>query len=253
MLTKGRQKIILRVLQERGSVTVSELTALLDSSESTIRRDLHAMDSEGLLNKVHGGATAIESAPFSTRESTIGLKRTQQLAEKQAIGKLAAGLVGREDFVFVDSGSTTEALAAAIADPAALAAIYVTNGLIQAELLLRKGCTVYVLEGRLRAETEAIVGSGTMLSLEKYQFTMGFFGTNGIDLERGYTTPDVEESQIKTSAFARCEKPFVLADASKFNQITPVTFGDLAGATIVTDRLPDARYGRYTTIMEANK
>lgn len=76
MLTKGRQKIILRVLQERGSVTVSELTALLDSSESTIRRDLHAMDSEGLLNKVHGGATAIESAPFSTRESTIGLKRT---------------------------------------------------------------------------------------------------------------------------------------------------------------------------------
>ena len=58
MLTKGRQKIILRVLQERGSVTVSELTALLDSSESTIRRDLHAMDSEGLLNKVHGGATA---------------------------------------------------------------------------------------------------------------------------------------------------------------------------------------------------
>lgn len=138
------------------------------------------MDAEGLINKVHGGATARIGNLFSTRESEIGMKRTQFKQEKTAIGKKAAGLIETDDFVYIDAGTTTEALARAIVGPSKTGAIYVTNGLIQAEILMHNGCTVYVLEGRLRSETEAIVGSGAINSLRKYQFTAGFLGQTAL-------------------------------------------------------------------------
>ena len=127
-----------------------------------------------------------------------------------------------------------------------------TNGLIQAEILMHNGCTVYVLEGRLRSETEAIVGSGAINSLRKYQFTAGFFGANGVDYNLGYTTPDIEESEVKRDAFNRCLKTYVLADHSKFNHITPVTFGKLSDAVIITDQLIDKRYRQRVKILEAD-
>lgn len=252
MLTEERQAIILQNIKEKGSMTVAELSDLLHISESTVRRDLSAMDSEGLINKVHGGATARIGNLFSTRESEIGMKRTQFQQEKAAIGKKAASLIEPDDFVYIDAGSTTEALARAIVGPSKTSAIYVTNGLIQAEILLHNGCTVYVLEGRLRSETEAIVGSGAINSLKKYQFTIGFFGTNGVDYNLGYTTPDIEESEVKRDAFSRCLKTYVLADHSKFNHITPVTFGNLSDAVIITDKLIDKRYKQRVKILEAD-
>lgn len=251
MLTEERQAIILQNIKEKGSMTVAELSSLLKISESTVRRDLTAMDAEGLINKVHGGATARIGKLFSTRESELAQKRTQFQDEKNAIGREGAKLIQADDFVYIDAGSTTEALAHAVVSRGKSEAVFVTNGLIQAEVLLHAGCTVYVLEGRLRPETEAIVGSGAIQSLRKYQFTIGFFGTNGVDFNLGYTTPDIEEAEVKRDAFSRCLKTYVLADHSKFNHITPVTFGKLSDAAVITDQMPDHRYKQRVKIVEA--
>ncbi|MDD4692318.1 DeoR/GlpR family DNA-binding transcription regulator [Eubacterium aggregans] len=247
MLTEERQGIILEVLNERGAITVGELTDILETSESTIRRDLTTLGEQGLLKKVHGGATALESSAYSASEKDVRFKQSQYGDEKHAIGKRAADIIKPEDFVYIDAGTTTEALVEAITETQA---VYVTNGLVHAEKLLRKGCSVYVPGGRLRPETEAIVGAEALEAIGKYHFTIGFFGTNGIDIRAGYTTPDVGEARIKQEAFGRCRCAYVLADASKFNQITPVTFGQLEGARIITNAIPDLRYQQVTEIVE---
>ena len=89
-------------------------------------------------------------------------------------------------------------------------------------------------------------------SLSKYNFTKGFFGTNGIDDRFGFTTPEVRESTIKMQALKRCRKRYILADASKFGQIATITFGQLDEAEVLTDNIPE-RYQHFTNIREVTK
>ena len=88
--------------------------------------------------------------------------------------------------------------------------------------------------------------------LERYQFTHGFFGTNGISLEDGYTTPDIDEARTKTKALTRCRKSYILADNSKFGQMSPVTFAALTEAVIVTNELTDKQYQSITRVIEVD-
>lgn len=250
MLTEERYNIILNTLRERQAVTVSELTELLNSSESTVRRDLAALDEMGQLRKVHGGATALEGSSFSTSENDVLFKQTQYGAEKRTMGAYASRMIGRDDFVYIDAGTSTEALVDAITETGAT---FVTNGIIHAEKLLRKGCEVYVLGGYLKRGTEAIIGEEALMSLDKYNFTLGFFGTNGVDIKNGFTTPDVGEAMIKEKAYNKCLNAYVLCDPSKFNKITPVTFGKLEKGIVITTVLDDPRYRKYTKILEANQ
>ena len=102
MLTEERFAEILRMLGEEKSVTVQELTERLATSESTIRRDLTALAEKGLLVKVHGGATALEM-DYTTKDVEITSRMTQNVDEKSLIGKYAASLIEKEDFVYLDS------------------------------------------------------------------------------------------------------------------------------------------------------
>ena len=79
------------------------------------------------------------------------------------------------------------------------------------------------------------MGASTMKSLSRYHFSKGFFGTNGIDLMNGFTTPDSEEAAIKELAMERCQMSYVLSDHSKFNKVYHVTFGQINDAVIITD------------------
>ena len=112
---------------------------------------------------------------------------------------------------------------------------YITNGLMQAQQLTLKGFHVVCLGGEVRNITGACVGANTMKSLSRYHFSKGFFGTNGIDLMNGFTTPDSEEAAIKELAMERCQMSYVLSDHSKFNKVYHVTFGQINDAVIITD------------------
>ena len=148
MLAEERFAQILALMAEKRTATVQELCEALNASESTIRRDLNELDRLGKVNKVHGGATLPDSQ-FRADEPTMAAKESLAVAEKRAIANAAAALITAEDFVYLDAGSTTLALARAVSGPA-LDAAYVTNGVAHARLLAQKGCRVCLPGGLLR-------------------------------------------------------------------------------------------------------
>lgn len=246
MLAEERFREILKIVNDKKTVTVQELTVLLQTSESTIRRDLTTLHQRGALIKVHGGATTAESETM-TRDADLSLRSTLNKEAKAVIGKYAASLIREDDFVYLDAGSSVDVMIDYITESGAL---YVTNSVSHAQKLLKKGMRVFLIGGELKAVTEAIVGAEAVEGLKKYHFTKGFFGTNGADAVSGYTTPDITEALVKEKAMQQCRKNYVLSDSSKINQISSVTFADFQSAQLITTKLQDESYKKYTNIME---
>ena len=246
MLTQERYQQILNLLAQKKAVTVTELTQALGASEATVRRDLNALHELGRLNKVHGGATAL-TGTFSAAEDDMTTKSTRNMEEKTAIGVYAASLIKDDDFVYIDAGTTTERLIDALGESRAS---FVTNGFGHAQRLARRGLKTYILGGAFKAATDAVVGAVACKSLQRYNFTKCFLGTNGVSPEAGFTTPDAEEAMLKAEAVARSYMAYVLADHSKFGVVAPVTFAALEKNCIITDRLADESYRSFTIIKE---
>ena len=233
MLAEERLKRITELVNERGSVTVAELMDQLGASESTIRRDLNSLDAMGELIKVYGGAMS-NTTSFKMRDDEVDNRRVMNMEQKKQIARYAAGLVRSDDLVYIDAGTTTEYISEYITEKGA---IYVTNAVTHAHKLAKAGCEVYLIGGRLKSATEAIVGAKAIEMLRDYNFTIGFWGTNGINKKNGFTTPDAEEAGVKRVSFESCKKPYILADSTKFDSISPVKFADFEAASIITDRV----------------
>lgn len=244
MLTEERYSKILKILESNGSVTVLDLVKELNISESTIRRDLVALDSTGQLIKVHGGAISKSGVRSSIEEKFIH-KKELNLEAKKKIGKYAAELIKTDDFVYIDAGTTTECIIDSIKTKDAT---FITNAIGHARLLAERGFKVYVLGGEFKPTTEAIVGEEALASLDKYNFTKGFFGTNGISVKQGFTTPDLKEALVKQKAMENCKDVYVLADDSKFSKISNVSFGSFNKAHVITTKLTQDIYKKYDNI-----
>ncbi|MBQ1393942.1 MAG: DeoR/GlpR transcriptional regulator [Lachnospiraceae bacterium] len=246
MLSEERHSVILQLLQERKAVTVTEFTKILGISESTIRRDLNTLAGMGKINKVHGGATVIEEER-KTIEENVAEKEVKNVEEKNKIVKYAAGLIRDDDFIYLDAGTTTGKLIDCIKRTKA---VFVTNGIFHAKRLTQKGIKVFLLGGELKLSTEAMIGMTALDALKQYNFTKAFLGANGIHEQYGFTTPDPAEAMIKKEVMNRSFMRCVLADSSKFGQISSVSFGNLSQACIVTDQLKNKKYADYTVIRE---
>ena len=119
-----------------------------------------------------------------------------------------------------------------------------------ASKLADRGFTAFVISGQLKKSTAAIIGTYAVESLQSYNFTKGFFGTNGISLQAGFSTPDPTEACVKKTAIKHCQQAYILADSTKFDQITPITFANLKDAVIITDVLKNKKYLDYTNVLE---
>lgn len=247
MLAEDRLEKIVALVNEHGSITAADLMQLLDASESTIRRDLTRLAQMGRIVKVHGGATAVTRTVVSS-DQTVYEKYSVRLEEKTAIARFAATLIGPDDFVYIDAGSTTERFVDFITETRAT---YFTNSISVAHTLLSRGCRVLVPAGELKPVTEALVGEQTVDTLRRYHFTIGFFGANGATPDEGFTTPETGEALVKATALTQTLRPYVLCDSSKFSMVSPVTFADFDDATVVTDVLP-ADLEEYTNIIVAS-
>ena len=223
MLTEDRFSRILAVVDAEGSVTVTDLVRRLETSESTIRRDLTAMHKKGLLTKVYGGAISLKRPELMVRDEKIVNRKAMYAEEKEKIAKYAASLIGPEDFVFLDAGTTTEMMIDYIT---ARQAVFVTHAVSHALRLAALDVRVILLGGEVKSVTETAVGEETLEYLEKFRFTKGFFGTNGISLENGFSTPDPKEAAIKTKALYASRRSYILADESKFGVESNVRFAD---------------------------
>mgnify|MGYP001130531589 CR=1 FL=1 len=246
MLAEERFSEILKLVNEHKTITVQELTELLDMSESTIRRDLTTLHKKGKLIKVHGGATAVNMAQY-TRDESVAVRQDLNIDEKVQIGKYASSLIEKDDFVYIDAGTTTDFLIDFLTEQDA---VYVTNGIMHAKKLTQKGCIVYLIGGELKEATLALVGEEAMKTLGRYHFTKGFFGTNGVDKKHGFTTPDPAEAMIKKAAMERCRTCYILADSSKIGQIAPVTFAKFDQAKLITTELTDKDLKKEKNIVE---
>ena len=212
MLTEQRFERILERLKVKKSITVAEITEDLGISESTARRDITALDKAGKLTKVFGGAVAAEHT-YEMKEPTVA-----------------------HDFVYLDAGTSVGYMVEFLAKKRAA---FVTNAVAHAQRLAAQGNRVLLIGGELKSSTEAVVGAQAIELLRKYHFTKGFFGTNGITKEEGFTTPDVGEAQVKQTAVQQCQKSYILADSTKFGNISAVTFAPFSGSVILTEETVD--------------
>lgn len=212
MLTEKRQEEILKLLNAQGSVTVQDLKERFDASESTIRRDLTVLHKKGALIKVFGGAVQADLA-IDAADAQVSLRQKQHMEEKIRIARYAASLIKPDDFVYLDAGTTTGAMIPFIEEKSAF---FVTNAVSHGLRLVERGFRAAVLGGEIKASTEAVVGNEAYLSLKKYHFTKGFWGTNGVSRISGFTTPDPNEALIKEFAMERTREPYVLCDSSNF-------------------------------------
>lgn len=247
MLSEQRYEKILALLKEKKSITVAEITELLGISESTARRDITALDRAGRLTKVFGGAVTNDGS-FVTQEPTVAQKVEVRKAEKIQIARSAARLIEDTDFVYLDAGTTTWYMLEFLAR---VKATFVTNAVAHAQKLAAQGNRVFLIGGELKSSTEAVIGAQAMETLERYHFTKGFFGTNGISKREGFTTPDAGEAQVKRTAMRQCRKCYILADSTKFGNISAVTFASLEAGVILTEKAVEGyQAGERMTVCE---
>lgn len=235
MLSEQRYELILNIMEERRSITVTELTKLLDISESTARRDIIALDRAGKLVKVFGGAVLADST-YQAVDPTVTQRAEVYREEKRQIAKYAASLIRPQDFVYLDAGTTTGYMLDYIEDASVT---FVTNAVAHAQRLAAQGSRVLLVGGSLKSTTEAVVGTMAVLMLKDYHFTKGFFGANGVSRTAGFTTPDADEALVKRTAVEQCRKSYFLCDNSKFHVVSAVTFASLTSGTILVNAVPE--------------
>lgn len=252
MLTEKRQEEIVRLVYERESITVAELKEILHSSESTIRRDIIALDQEGRLTKVFGGAIALRTAQIVNKELSMVQKKDLQTAEKQAIARYAASLIEPDDCVYLDAGTSTGWMIEYIREAQAT---YVTNALSHAKRLADKGFHVILIGGEPKSSTDAIVGAEAVVNLQKYHFNKGFFGTNGVEQNGGFTTPDAGEAMVKQTAVKNTQlaNRYFLATSSKFGKVYAVTFAGFEGGVILTEALVQESLPKSVRVVNVNQ
>ena len=154
MLTEQRYEIILKLLEEKRSITVTELKDILDTSESTVRRDITALDKAGRLTKVFGGAVVLERK-VTAYEPTVAQKSELNKKEKEKIAEYAASLIKADDFVYLDAGTTTGLILDYLEGTKAS---FVTNAVSHAQRLAKMGVHVFLIGGNLRVPQRRLSG-----------------------------------------------------------------------------------------------
>ncbi|NMO94600.1 DeoR/GlpR family DNA-binding transcription regulator [Paenibacillus lemnae] len=250
MLTEERYRLIIERLQMRGVVKLQELVELLGASESTVRRDLVDLEEQGLLRRIHGGA----SLPGEkAQEPGLEEKTLKNVQEKNRIARLAAEQVQDGENIYLDAGTTTLAMIPFIQ---ARHVTVVTNGLSHIEALVSKQINSYLLGGKMKIRTRAVIGSIALQNMDNFRFDRCFLGSNGVDAEMGYTTPDPEEALVKRRAHQLSSVSYVLADSSKFGEVAFAKLLDLHEAVLITESLTELwleQLSSKTKIIEGSK
>jgi len=241
MFAEERKSKIAQMIKSGQSVKVSELAKLFGVSESTIRRDLAELETLGVIKRTHGGAVNNFLTSF---EPSFAEKEDKFAKEKEYIGKLAASFIHDGDTIILDSGTTTQYIARNIN---AKNITIITNSVnIAYELSNNDNLEVIVTGGVIRTKTKALVGDITQSILRQFRVDKAFVAANGVSIEFGVTTPSHVEAAIKRAMIENAKEVFLVADSSKFGQVTfslicPVQRFDY----IITDKMDEEQKSEY--------
>lgn len=239
VLTPERHRIILQLLKEKSVVKIQEIMDITNTSESTIRRDLSQLEEQKFLKRIHGGASRLQG---KLQEPSMSEKSSKNLHEKRSIAKYAASLVEEGDSIYLDAGSTVIEM---IEFLPLKNIVVVTNGLMHLKPLLNKGISTFLIGGLIKPNTNAFIGRGALASLDLYRFDKCFMGVNGIHPQFGFTTPDQEEAMVKQKAISLSREAYVLADNTKFAEISFAKIADIHEASIITNELEEETQNQY--------
>jgi DeoR family transcriptional regulator, glycerol-3-phosphate regulon repressor len=232
MLTNHRHQEIMASLHGAGRVDVARIAEALDVSEETIRRDMKLLERQGLLRRIYGGAVL----PRLDQDRPLLERGKLNSREKSKIAQLAQPLVRDGMSLFIDSGTTTLALARRLAGRN----ITVTTNSINVALLLGSGPTrVNLTPGTLRPKDNALVGYETVAYARRFFFDIAFMGISAVDLDHGWMDYEEHESVLRRALKGQARKSVLLVDSRKFGrQANLYTFGLNDVLTIVTDQKP---------------
>ncbi|MGW0941874.1 DeoR/GlpR family DNA-binding transcription regulator [Streptomyces sp. NPDC002623] len=247
MFAAERRQLILEMVRANGAVSLRELARVVQTSEVTVRRDVRALEAEGLLDRRHGGA--VLPGGF-TRESGFPQKSHLATAEKTAIADLAANFVEEGEAIVVGAGTTTQELARRLARVPGLTVV--TNSLLVAQALAHANRVEVVMTGgTLRGSNYALVGSGAEQSLQGLRVSRAFLSGSGLTAERGLSTSNMLSASVDRALVQAAAEVVVLADHTKLGtdtmfQTVPT---DLI-TRLVTDE-PPAHDDRAATELQA--
>lgn len=237
-----RHDEILRRLAVDGNVSVEEMAARFDVSRETIRRDLKALAGRGRLAIVHGGATRRADEP------ALADRRSDNPEGKAAIGRRGAALVEDGMVVLLDSGTTTLALAHALAglDPAGEARpawtglTVCTNSLPIGLCLCRvPGIRVHLLGGEIAGRDEATSGQEAIEALGRFRADLAFVGAGGISPAGAVTDFALGPMALRARMLAGAERGYIVADWAKFGRLTPIRLQPIPkGTGLIVDAAP---------------
>ena len=236
MKSSFRQTEILDIARRDGKVTVDGLAEYFDVTVQTIRRDLTELDEAGHLSRVHGGAVLSSGTTNLAYEE----RRTHLADAKAEIARLCASAIPDDCTVFLNIGTSTEAVAAELLRHKNLLAI--TNNMNVANILARNpDCEVVVTGGSVRRSDGGLIGSMTVAAIRSFKFDYAVIGCSALDLDGDVLDYDIQEVGVSQAIIAQSRDALLVADHSKLQRSAPARICSLADIhTVFTDQpLPD--------------
>jgi DeoR/GlpR family transcriptional regulator of sugar metabolism len=223
LFQQERRERIVALLDQKGRVSVADLSEQFGVSQATIRADLDALAAERLLTRTHGGAVALDQDRL---ELSFDFRRRLHSTQKHRIGAAAASMVEDGEAIALDASTTALALATQIKGRRELTVI--TNGLFIALALLNTPrITVLMPGGFLRPDSASIVGNEGHDFIEQFNFQKGFFGAKGLTLEEGLTDVNSAEVAVKRELAARARQVIAIVDSSKWGRVGFASFASI--------------------------
>ncbi len=235
-----RQSRILEIVQARGFASIEQLSAIFAVSAQTIRREVIRLDAAGLLQRFHGGAGIPED------NIRLGYRQKQEVAvcSKARIGRAVAGLVPDGASIYLDVGTTVDAVATALAGRPL--GVICTNSMSAAAILAQsRAAEVYVTGGRVRGPDGSLVGEAATSALAPITVDFAVVGCSGFALDGCPTDFDPQKVAIKRMAIDNARTAIIVADSSKFDHAAVMRIAPLRSfKMLVSDRKPHDALGR---------
>ena len=204
-----RQRTILGRLSQERQVWVKDLIQTLGVSGVTIRQDLEYLQSQGFIERVHGGAVIQSEDEISHR---LGIN----YEIKTAIAEAAAARIERGETIFIEAGSANALLARRLSSQSGLTVV--TNNVFITRTLKNSEVNVVLLGGIFQHQSECVVGSLAARGLDSINFSKAFLGVDGISPESGVTCSDMLRAEVSSRAVRKSKEIFVLTDSSKIGK-----------------------------------
>ncbi|MHB6985528.1 DeoR/GlpR family DNA-binding transcription regulator [Klebsiella michiganensis] len=216
----ARQKYLIEILSEKGQITISELVDRLQVSADTLRRDLSDLEKQGLAQKNHGGAIALNLSAMNRQNRNTLLPDT-----KKRLGKMVAEKIPGGSTLFLDAGSTVLAVATQIQGPITV----ITPSLdIAQHFSTRADIQLILLGGKWDMQQRLFAGSATVSLLERYRADIAVLGTCALHADLGLSASQEADAEVKRAMLAASAEHWLVADHMKLNHCEPWLVAGLA-------------------------